>query len=371
MLTYDNVIEYQLEITSYCNAACPQCHRNLKGYGINPYMPLTHLSREVIDNTFTPELCIRLKQIFFCGAYGDPIMHPEFLEILQDFRNKNPKLFLYIHTNGGVHNPDYWAKMATIIGDAGCVDFNIDGLEDTLHLYRRKVKYDKVVENAKSYIISGGKANWNFIVFKHNQHQIEEAKQIAKVIGFKDIFFRKTGRFFNNDTLEKMSFYPVYSKENVIDYILEPSTLPEYQNSSIENLTFIKKEYSNINDYFATTTIECDSELHKKAAITMEGLVLPCNFLQHNLYDVRMHTTSIPFSNKLSKIGSESQVKKFLENYDYKELNINHSSLEKIFESKFWSDLYNSFTGNNRLYTCAFVCGKQFKKVWDQEGNKR
>ena len=100
MFHFNSIYEYQIEITSYCNAACPQCPRNNLGTGINPYMPLVHLDRNVINDAFTAELCANLRQIFFCGSYGYPIMHPEFLDILSDFRRKNPTLWLYIHTNG-------------------------------------------------------------------------------------------------------------------------------------------------------------------------------------------------------------------------------------------------------------------------------
>ena len=166
MLTYNSVDEYQVEITTYCNAACPQCPRNLCGYGKNPHMPLVHLDADVIDNAFTPELCNRLRQMFFCGSYGDPIMHPKFLDILKGFRKKNPTLWLYFHTNGGVHNEDYWQEVADIMAGYGQIDFGIDGIGDTLGLYRRNVDYDKVIRNARAFIERGGRAQWNYIVFK-------------------------------------------------------------------------------------------------------------------------------------------------------------------------------------------------------------
>jgi MoaA/NifB/PqqE/SkfB family radical SAM enzyme len=152
MFDYQNVSEYQIEITTYCNAACPQCPRNNLGTGINPYMPLTHLPRVTIDQAFDSELCQRLRQVFFCGSYGDPIMHPDFLDILRDFRRKSPTLWLYIHTNGGVHDPEYWAEIAAIMNGYGQIDFGIDGLADTLHLYRKNVKYNKVIDNARAFI---------------------------------------------------------------------------------------------------------------------------------------------------------------------------------------------------------------------------
>jgi hypothetical protein len=64
LFDYKVIDEYQLEITSYCNAACPQCPRNDLGVGINKRMPLCHLGRHVIDRAFAPELCERLRQVF-------------------------------------------------------------------------------------------------------------------------------------------------------------------------------------------------------------------------------------------------------------------------------------------------------------------
>ena len=166
---FNNIKEYQLEITTYCNAACPQCPRNLNGGSVNPYMPLCHLDAGIIDRRFTREVCKGLSQIFFCGSYGDPIVHSDFLEIVRDFRLKNPELWIYIHTNGGLHDAEWWVELATIINGYGKIDFGIDGLEDTNHLYRRNVKFEKAINNAQAFINAGGKAQWNYIVFKHNE----------------------------------------------------------------------------------------------------------------------------------------------------------------------------------------------------------
>jgi MoaA/NifB/PqqE/SkfB family radical SAM enzyme len=239
---FDLINEYQLEITTYCNAACPQCPRNELGAGINPYMPLTHLSRNVIDTAFTTELCQRLRQVFFCGSYGDPIMHPEFLDILRDFRRKSPTLWLYMHTNGGAHDPDYWREIAKIINGYGQIDFGIDGLEDTLHLYRRNVKYKKVIDNARAFIQAGGRAQWNFIVFRHNEHQVKQVQQLGKELGFFNVLIRKTGRFFNHRTIEEMTHWPVGN-----NLVLEPPTMPDYRNQSMMFLPDLKKKYKNQN----------------------------------------------------------------------------------------------------------------------------
>lgn len=367
---FDAIDEYQLEITSYCNAACPQCPRNENGQGINKRMPLCHLERSVIDKAFTVELCNKLRQVFFCGSYGDPIMHPDFLDILRDFRAKNPTLWLYFHTNGGVHDPDYWAEVADIMAGYGQIDFGIDGLKDTLHLYRRNVKYSKVIENSQAFINAGGRAQWNFIVFRHNEHQVEQVKQLGKELGFFNVLIRKTGRFFNHRTIEEMTSWPVGDQ-----YVLEPPTMPEFRNQSMLFLPDLKKQYKNIRDYFDTTQIRCDAMIGPKVVVNAEGLVLPCNFFNHNLYDRRFYEPDVlPESNELSTVDGKNQVRAFLESYDLDSFNIHLHSLEEIFDNTMWKDLvtsWNKTLSDGRLFECAMTCGSKITKVWDQGGSKR
>ena len=370
LFDYNRINEYQLEITSYCNAACPQCPRNDNGQGINRRMPLCHMDRTVIDRTFTAELCNRLSQIFFCGSYGDPIMHPDFLDILRDFRQKCPTLWLYFHTNGGVHDPEYWKEVAHIMAGYGQIDFGIDGLEDTLHLYRRNVKFNKVIENAGAFIRAGGRAQWNFIVFKHNEHQVEQVKTLGKDLGFFNVLIRKTGRFFDHRTVEEMAAWPVRD-----EYVLEPPSLPEYRNQSMLFLPDLKKQYKNIKDYFNDTEIKCDAMLGSKVAINAEGLVLPCNFFNHNLYDRRFYESDIlPGANELSMVNGKNQVRTFLESYNLDSFNINLHNLEEIFSSRMWNDLvasWNKTLADGRLFECASTCGSKLTKVWDQGGSTR
>lgn len=367
MFKFDIIDEYQLEITSYCNAACPQCPRNINGKGINPFMPLTHLPKDVIDYTFSQDHCKKVRQIFFCGSYGDPIMHPEFLEILEKFRSKNPTLWLYMHTNGGVHDATYWKEIAKIMNGYGQIDFGIDGLDDTLHLYRKNVKYDQVITNAKAFINAGGRAQWNYIVFEHNEHQVNQAIQLSQDLGFFNILIRKTGRFFNHETLEEFSEWPISGEGRT----LKPPKNSEYKNKSIMFLPGLKEKYKDMKEYFTTTSIKCDALLGKKVSINAEGLVLPCNFFNHNLYDARFYDNSLPCANQLSFSNGKNQVRTFLESYGLESLNIKSNSLENIFQNKFWSDLVDSFSNQNRLFECAMTCGEKFTKVWDQGGSIR
>jgi MoaA/NifB/PqqE/SkfB family radical SAM enzyme len=371
MFNYKNIIEYQLEITTYCNAACPQCPRNVQGAGINPYMPLVHLSRDAIDAAFSVDHCGKLRQIFFCGSYGDPIMHPDFLDILQDFRRKNPTLWLYIHTNGGVHDESYWAEIATIMNGYGQIDFGFDGLEDTLHLYRRSVKYAVAMRNARAYINAGGRAQWNYIVFRHNEHQVEQARQLSQEYGFFNFLARKTGRFYDHTNEVAYPNWPVLDKHKNVEYVLEEPIGEEWRNPSVQKIQVIKQAHGTFGDYLKQTTVKCDALLGNKVVVTAEGLVLPCNFFEHNLYDARFYVPgALPGANAASFSNGKNQVQEFVDRYR-NELDINKKRLDDIFKSNFWAELVDRWTGPNKIMECAMTCGEKFTKVWDQGGSIR
>jgi MoaA/NifB/PqqE/SkfB family radical SAM enzyme len=368
---FNNITEYQLSITNYCNAACPQCVRNVNGGLKNPYLPLRHLSREAIDRTFDPELVNKLTQVFFCGGFGDPCMHPDFLDILRDFRRKRKDVWLYIHSNGGMHNAEWWAELAHIIGPWGQIDFGIDGLADTNHLYRKNVKWSQLIDNVTSYIQNGGRAQWNFIIFKHNQHQIEETRQLSQQLGFRSFLPRKTGRFFNANTALLFDRWPVLNQKGNIEYYLEPSTLPEAQNASLHRIDWIESQPGGWKQYHNTTKIRCVSLMGNKVVITADGLVLPCNFFEHNLYDARYHDTAyMPGSNDLCRDNQgRNQIQELLKFTGHENININNHSLENIFKNNFWNTIVDSWDktlDQGRIYECANTCGEHFTKVWDQ-----
>lgn len=376
MFDFGKITEYQLSVTNYCNAACPQCVRNINGGAVNPYMPLRHLPRSVLADAFDQELVRGLKQIFFCGGFGEPTMHPDFLDIVADFRRKSATVWIYIHSNGGTHDADWWRELASLMGVYGRVDFGIDGLADTNHLYRRNVEWDRVMQNAQAFIDSGSKAQWNFIMFRHNQHQVKAARALSESMGFENFLARRTGRFFNANSATIYDRWPVQDREGNLEYYLEPSDLPEAHNQSLHRIEFIKQQPGGWRTYHDTTKITCDALLGNKVVITADGLVLPCNFFEHHLYDARYHDPGfMPGSNDLCRDShGRNQIRELLKQVGHDNLNIHHRSLEDIFQNEFWTTVVNSWSlslDQGRIYECANTCGETFTKVWDQGGSTR
>jgi hypothetical protein len=167
-----------------------------------------------------------------------------------------------------------------------------------------------------------------------------------------------------------MSAWPVND-----EYVLEPPTQDQYRNQSMMFLPDLKKQYNNIKEYFDTTEIKCDAMIGPKVVVNAEGLVLPCNFFNHNLYDQRFYEPGVlPESNALSTVNGKNQVREFLESYNLDSFNIHMHDLKEIFENPMWTDLVNSWNktlSTGRLFECAMTCGSKITKVWDQGGNKR
>jgi len=187
-----------LEPTTVCNAACPQCARE----DINLYNDKLHRSELTLDKCkemFSLEFIKNLNKMFMCGDFGDPAANKESLEILKYFREHNPDIALGMNTNGSIQNTKWWASIGELFSNPlDYVIFSIDGLEDTNHIYRRNVHWNKVIKNATAYIKAGGSAHWDMLIFRHNEHQIDDAVALAKKIGFSWFRSKVSKRFITN-----------------------------------------------------------------------------------------------------------------------------------------------------------------------------
>ena len=185
-LNSQNIHSIQFDVTSYCNSFCGSCIRNIKGGEVNPCMTLSHMSWDTWKSILHSEAFSNTSLVHFNGNYGDFSMHPEIIEMLDYMHDVNPNVMFSINSNGGARDTRFWTELARVLQKFPSheVVFSIDGLEDTNHIYRRGVKFDLIMDNAKAFIEAGGYATWRMIVFDHNKHQIKKARQRAIEMGF-------------------------------------------------------------------------------------------------------------------------------------------------------------------------------------------
>lgn len=167
-------------ITNHCNAKCPTCKRfDADNYlEITPGLNVTHMKFEDFVETIEKNKdFFKGKIAYFCGEFGDPLMHPqikEFAEIASEVFSE-----LVIYTNGGLSRKDFFNFVSNTTKNI-VVRFGIDGLTHEINnLYRINVNTELAFKNM-FFLANYGKAVWDFTIFEHNKHEIEGVVQLAK-----------------------------------------------------------------------------------------------------------------------------------------------------------------------------------------------
>ena len=170
-----------VEASTFCNAWCPACPRNQKGFGLLP--DLVEQNLDVDKFLEILEKLSFLDGIQFCGNYGDPIACNYFDQLIAVGKKHTNKI--QIHTNGGLRSVKWWQTLAEQLSTVDHdVWFGIDGIGPVHEIYRQGTDYNKVIENAQAFIDAGGKATWQFIPYKHNEHQIKECIKLSQKYKF-------------------------------------------------------------------------------------------------------------------------------------------------------------------------------------------
>lgn len=337
MYKLSDIKTLHLEITEKCQAGCPLCPRNNDDGTINSKLINAELSLNDCRTYFSKPFIKQLRKMFMCGNYGDPIFAKDTLEVFEHFRYANVDMDLDMHTNGGARDKEWWRDLAYVFHtERSTVTFSIDGLSDTNHIYRKRVIWDKVMDSAKSFIEAGGNATWTFIVFKHNEHQIDEARQLSKKMGFKKFIAKKSSRF-------------VQDRAKNSSAILPP-TDHNYHNKNINVVQQIVDAYGSLEQFYDTTDIDCKVAADKSIYVSARGLLFPCCWLG-GIY------------NKV-----DDQLINALSGFDT--IDLNKHSIENVFSSGVFDNIKKTWSCNSvaegKISTCSEYCAKKHDFFKDQ-----
>jgi len=186
-MLYKTIDTVEFDLNTVCNSYCPPCHRYTVQDGElfhNPYVKLnSNLDLSVIERVFENSRLTDDCFVDLVGLVGEPIAHPNFMEIIDIIYKHKPDAAINLHTNGGLRTEKFFFDLAKKFNKNSWIKFSLDGLEDTNGIYRIGVDYNKVVANMRAFIDGGGRAIWKFITFEWNKHQVEEAEALAKEYG--------------------------------------------------------------------------------------------------------------------------------------------------------------------------------------------
>lgn len=348
MYSYDQIQILQIEISNYCNAACPQCPRNFFGGRTIGTLPLKKWSTAEFQATFSKEFIKQLSQIYFCGTYGEPLTNSNLVEICDYIKKINNGINIGVHTNGGIGSTDTFCSLAGLVD---FIAFGIDGLENTNHVYRRHVLWEKIMTNAKAYIDAGGYAIWDYIVFEHNQHQVEVARELSQKLGFAKFNVKKTGRFLNRRHKYTDSI-DVYNQNGTVEYKIKVPSNTAYVNDGYTTLDKI----DDLLQYSMTTEIVCNANRVQEVYVGADGFVFPCGWLHDRLYGPEISNNEDHI--KMHDLFKIAGGKKFA--------NIFYTDLKTIVDHSWFPLIAASWNNQSRLARCGVMCGKKLNLIGAQ-----
>lgn len=175
-----------IDSSSRCNLSCPGCART-KNITSGSNLDISDMPMEYFYALVRPEN--KITNLSYNLSLSDPIYSGVFLEQLEYLNtlgNYRPKV--NISTNASGRNRNWWMNFAKILDNKDRVEFAIDGLEDTNHIYRVNSKWPSIMLAVKTLRENwSGKMMWRYVIFEHNVHQVKQAKELAIQLGF-DMF---------------------------------------------------------------------------------------------------------------------------------------------------------------------------------------
>jgi hypothetical protein len=303
--------------------------------------------------------------------------------------NTPDSFFLQMHTNGGMRNPEWWARLGAVFAkrsqlamDCWRIIFSIDGLEDTNHLYRRNVKWDNLMANAKAFIDAGGKAVWEFLIFEHNEHQIEAARSLSEELGFV-VFIPKAALGVDNG--RELTTMNALTKDGKLDYVINAPTNSKNRNLvnpvgkqvskwypfKFEDYRKLKEDKSKDNyrdkfnqvydiihredtTKFDSCEIKCKAKkdwVGKEVFVDNLGRVLPCCYIGTHI------------SGRFTDYQS-LQLHKHMSDYGWDNFDLNKHSLQEILDAGHLNRVFaDSWTKDSvkdgKLAYCSSICGEE------------
>jgi len=336
---FENVSQIEklmLDHTSRCNLMCPQCGRVSKDQKLNPKMPITDLTLADYKILLEPFHNRPLARIIHCGNFGDVIASPTFDETLVYSLDYTQNI--RIETNGSARKPQWWRELAQKGQGKLHTVFSIDGLEDTNHLYRIGSDFDRIRANATAYIDSGGSAEWQFIEFEHNYHQIEQAEQLARDLGFNTFTVKYTARFQNAQQKE------ITTREG--------NTVQNRDSHIKKAYDDVTAHYRDFDDYVERTPISCKFKQERKLFVDMTLRLWPCCWFGGPKYFSHDSKQWKSFEHFLNLYGEDFNC---MRTHGWSVLE------HEFFQTYLDQSWHTPSEQYPRIYTCGRTCGKGYE----------
>jgi MoaA/NifB/PqqE/SkfB family radical SAM enzyme len=182
--------EWEVDVTNICQLHCPLCHTGLDNVRRVKGFMSYDLYTKVIDQIKGSVLWLSLY------SWGEPLLHKELPKFVA-YAHKN-RIGTIISSNLNAHISPERAREIVQSG-LDVIIISLDGVtQEVYQQYRVGGQLNRVLDNIRLLTRTKKKLGsstpaleWQFIVMRQNEHQIPDARKLAKELGVDSITFKK------------------------------------------------------------------------------------------------------------------------------------------------------------------------------------
>jgi len=282
-IVFGHPLSVSIEPTTSCNLRCPECPSGLRSFTRQTGMLEENFFKNIADQLYRNTLYL----VFY--FQGEPFLNPQFIDMIKYSSTKK----IYTATSTNAHYLDDDTERKTVESGLDRLIISIDGTtQETYQQYRIGGSLNKVLTGAKNIVTWKKKLNstrpylvFQFLVVHPNEHQIEDAKQLAKEIGVDKIVFKTA---------------------QIMDYQNGNALMPQNEKYS--------RYKKNINGEYKIKNRMLNHcwRLWHSSVITWDGNALPCCFdkdAKHTLGNLKETTFSSIWKSERYTIFRQSVLK--------------------------------------------------------------
>ncbi|MDD2716416.1 MAG: SPASM domain-containing protein [Candidatus Wallbacteria bacterium] len=171
----------QLEVTDLCQLSCGFCSQKYRDWETvhgRPEKGLMELPllEKIISDLSTLPFPVRMLSLFWLG---EPLLHPEFIKILDIVRSRQEKKAFYqeveFHTNVLEFTPQFQEKLAEVVPEHLRIVFSLDACTEDTHAAVRGGDFNLIQDNISHYLKNYRhlpvRNIFQFIVTRDNLHE--------------------------------------------------------------------------------------------------------------------------------------------------------------------------------------------------------
>ena len=271
-----------IETGNVCNLRCPLCPTGTSDTKVSKGF-LTLEKFQHILNQLGPTT-----EVLDFFDWGEPFLNNDLLPMIRDTKQRYPHIRIIVSSNMNI--PRFSEAQAEDVVRSGLdhMILSLDGATQEVYAtYRVGGKLEEALQNIRWIVAAKRRVQaatptmvWNFLVFRHNEHEVELARSMAQELG---VDF--TAGLMRTDCGEEI-FLPMEERIK-----RDQMWIPEHPQYS---------QYTHAR--LSRRVIDCDKPW-TTVAINWDGYVVPCG----SVYDCRTYNYGNIFERSFAEIWNGEQ----------------------------------------------------------------